>query len=179
VRVPFKYNDGGYATLNFVPSLATMIFGLLAGELVRARLKAASKIGVMVGAAAAGLAAGWLLDRAGLCPIVKRIWTPSWTLFSAGWAFLLLAVFYAIIDVAKWRAWTGPLVVVGMNSIAIYCISMLLKPWFRESLKRHTWPDVYSVFGAVWAPMMEAGLFLLFVWLVAWWLYRQKAFLRI
>ena len=176
---PFVFNEGGYATLNFVPSLATMIFGLLAGELVRGRLRAGAKIGAMLGAAAAGLALGWVLDRFGVCPLVKRVWTPSWTLFSAGWAFLLLAVFYAVIDVAKLRAWTLPLVVVGMNSIAVYCMSMLLKPWFRESLKRHAGADVYNVFGTVWAPMVEAGAFLLFVWLVAWWLYRQKAFLRI
>jgi heparan-alpha-glucosaminide N-acetyltransferase len=179
VNVPFVYNEGGYTTLNFVPSLATMIFGLLAGELVRSRLNAGKKVGYMLAAAAGGLAAGWVLDRLGICPIVKRIWTPSWTLFSTGWAFLTLAAMYLVIDVARLRAWTLPLVVVGMNSIAVYCMSMMLKPWVRDSVRRHAGQNAYNVFGAVWAPMAEASVFLLFVWAVAWWMYRKKVFIRI
>ena len=177
--MPFEYNEGGYTTLNFVPSLATMIFGLLAGELVRGKMRTASKIGVMLAAAVAGWAAGWALDRLGICPMVKRIWTPSWTLFSTGWAFAILAAFYVVVDVVRLRAWTLPLVVVGMNSIAVYCMSMMLKPWVRESFKRHAGPNGYNVFGAVWAPMVEASVFLLFVWAVAWWMYRKKVFVRI
>ena len=55
------------------------------------------------------LAAGWLIGALGLCPVVKRIWTPSWTLFSGGWCFLLLAAFYAIVDLWQRRAWAFPL----------------------------------------------------------------------
>ena len=176
---PFETNNGGYTTLNFVPSLATMIFGLLAGELVRSRLRPLMKCALLLAAGAAGLAVGWGLGWADVCPVVKRIWTPSWAVYSAGWAFGLLALFYLVLDVAKLRAWALPLVVVGMNSIAVYCMSMLLKPWVRGTLKRHAGEDVYEVFGAVWAPMVEASVFLLFCWGVAWWMYRKKIFLRI
>ena len=176
---PFDHNAGGYATLNFVPSLATMIFGLLAGELVRSNLSRRSRCIALLAAGAAGLAVGWGLGWLGVCPVIKRIWTPSWAIYSAGWAFGLLALFYLVIDVAKLRAWAMPLVVVGMNSIAIYCISMLLKPWVRDTVKRHVSGGAYDAFGAAWAPMVDATVFLLFCWLVAWWLYRQKAFLRI
>ena len=176
---PFEDNPGGYATLNFVPSLATMILGLLAGELVRSNLRRRWKVMALLAAGAAGLAIGWALGWLGVCPVVKRIWTPSWAVYSAGWAFGMLALFYLVIDVARWRAWAMPLVVVGMNSIAIYCVSMLLKPWVRETVKRHVGSGAYDAFGSAWAPMVEASVFLLFCWLVAWWLYRQKAFLRI
>ena len=47
---------------------------------------------------------GWRAGRSarlGVCPVVKRIWTPSWVLFSGGWCFLLLAAFYAVVDVAR------------------------------------------------------------------------------
>jgi heparan-alpha-glucosaminide N-acetyltransferase len=177
---PFVDEEGGYQTLNFVPSLATMIFGLLAGELLRGRLSQGAKFGILLAAGAAGLAVGWALGRYGICPVVKRIWTPSWAIFSAGWALLALAVFYLVIDMLRLRAWSLPLVMVGMNSIAIYCISMTLKPWFREAvMKRHFGQDVFQIAGAAYTPMLEAGLFLLFCWLVAWWLYRQKAFLKI
>ena len=68
------------------------------------------------------LAVGWLLSATGLCPIVKRIWTPSWVLFSGGWCFLFLAAFRAVVDLRGWRAWARPLEVIGMNSIAAYLI---------------------------------------------------------
>ena len=181
----FQRNDGGYLTLNFVPSLATMIFGLLAGELVRSRgLTARRKIEVMSVAGVAGLVIGWTLGALGICPVVKRIWTPSWAIFSAGWAFLILAGFYYLLDVAevrqRLRKWAFPMVVVGMNSIAAYCISMLLKSWVRETMRRHLGQGFYEVpLGRLYAPMVEATVFLLFTWLVCWWMYRRKIFLRI
>ena len=178
---PFEYNYGGYVTLNFIPSLATMIFGLLAGELVRSRrLTAGAKFGTMMGAGLVGLALGWALGWSGICPVVKRIWTPSWAIYSAGWAFAALALFYLVIDVAKLKAWSLPLVVVGMNSIAAYCMSMMLKPWVRDTMRRHFGAGVYDLpFGKVYAPMVEAGFFLLFCWAVCWWMYRRKVFIKI
>jgi predicted acyltransferase len=177
----FDFYPEGYVSLNFVPSLATMIFGLLAGELVRSRqLTAGRKLGIMLGAGLLGLGIGWVLGWSGICPIVKRIWTPSWAIFSAGWAFLILAVFYLVLDVARWRAWALPLVVVGMNSIAAYCISMTMKSWVRENMRRHFGEGVYNhPFGALYAPMVEAGFFLLFTWAICWWMYRKKVFVRI
>jgi predicted acyltransferase len=201
---PFKFESGGYQTLNFIPSLATMVFGLLAGELVRGRWTAARKIGVLLGAGAAAIGLGWALDQLGICPIIKRIWTPSWTIFSAGFSFATLAVFYLIVDVWRLRRWAYPLVVVGANSIAVYCMSMMLKPWFRETLRRHVGKEVFElpgrawaslrynvfshashptdtvqVYGKLFAPMAEATIFLLFCWAVCWWMYRKKIFIKI
>jgi predicted acyltransferase len=111
-----------------------------------------------------------------MCPIVKRIWTPSWAVFSAGWTFAMLAGFYWVIDVRGYRRWTFPLVVVGMNSIAMYCMSMLLKPWVGHSLRTHL--------GRSWfeGPRGTVALYaatLLVLWLACLWLYRRKIFLRI
>lgn len=199
---PYTFNRGGYATLNFVPSLATMILGLLAGELVRSRMRAARKLLILFAAGLCGLGLGWAIARLGLCPIVKRIWTPSWTIFSAGWCFLSLSFFYLVIDVARLKRWAYPLVVVGMNSITIYCMAQLLKPWVRDTMKRHFGPHVYEPLGRAvyairaalhpglqqglsdayakaFAPMAEAGFFLLVCWAVCWWMYRRKIFLKI
>ena len=68
-------------------------------------------------AGAGCLAAGWLLDWSGVCPGVKRIWTPSWVLYSGGWCFLLLAAFYSLLDVWNRKAWALPLVVISMAAI--------------------------------------------------------------
>jgi predicted acyltransferase len=178
----FTVNGGGYATLNFIPSLATMIFGLLAGELLRSRFSAWSKVGILLGLGLVGLAVGWGLGRLGICPVVKRIWTPSWAIFSAGWALIALAVFYLIIDVAKVRFWTLPLVVVGANSIAMYFMSMRLKPWVLQSMHWTFGNGVYSGYGHLnpaYVPITEAAFFLVFCWAVCWWMYRKKVFIKI
>jgi predicted acyltransferase len=95
---PFAFSEGGYQTLNFFPSLATMIFGLLAGELLRGERSIADKVARLVVWGVAGMILGQLLAAAGLCPIVKRIWTPTWALYSGGLVTLMLAAFVAIID---------------------------------------------------------------------------------
>src|SRR5262249_53344071 len=110
---PFPYNAEGYATLNFVPSVATMIFGVLAGGLLRSGVSPRAKVQTLAVAGALGLVLGSALDTT-VCPVVKRIWTPSWAVYSAGWACWILAAFYGLIDVAGWRRWAFPLVVVGV-----------------------------------------------------------------
>jgi heparan-alpha-glucosaminide N-acetyltransferase len=176
---PFVFNTGGYQTLNFVPSLATMIIGLLTGGLLRSERSAGEKCRWLIVAGVAALAAGGLWDLSGLCPMVKRIWTPSFAIFSAGWALLLLALFYSVIDLRGHRRWAFPLVLAGMNSIALYCMSQLLKPFIRERLKMHLGQNVFDLFGATYAPMVEMTCILLLLWLAAWWMYRRQIFLRI
>jgi predicted acyltransferase len=111
-----------------------------------------------------------------VCPIVKRIWTPSWAVFSAGWTFALLALFYGVIDVLGHRRWAFPLVVVGMNSIAIYCMSQLLKPWISRSLRVHLGS---SWFAGDYGPVIVSTSVLLVLWLFCFWMYRRRIFLRI
>src|ERR1035437_7621654 len=86
----FLFNEGGYLTLSFIPTLGTMLLGLAAG---RWFLESEPNVPMrkFLIAAAALLAAGLLLHFTGVCPIVKRIWTPSWTLFSGGMCFVFLA----------------------------------------------------------------------------------------
>lgn len=171
----FRFNEGGYQTLNFIPSMATMLLGLMAGEMLRGRKSPQAKFLTLATAGAACLALGWVTGQF-VCPIVKRIWTPSWALFSAGWTFFLLAAFYWVIDLQGWRRWAFPFVVVGMNSIAMYCMSMLMKPWIRERLKMHLnshW------FEGVYGPMILAASVLFMMWLVCLWMYRRKIFLRL
>ncbi|HEX2749346.1 MAG TPA: DUF5009 domain-containing protein, partial [Verrucomicrobiales bacterium] len=98
---PFTGNGGGYCTLSFIPTLGTMILGLLAGGWLRSEKTVEKKLSLLLAAGGICLAGGWVLDFAGVCPNVKKIWTPSWVLFSGGWAFLFLALFYLVMDV--WR----------------------------------------------------------------------------
>jgi predicted acyltransferase len=176
---PFVYNRGGYLTLNFVPSLATMIFGLLAGGLLKSARPGTEKVRLLVLYGLAGIAAGAALDVLGVCPIVKRIWTPSWTLFSGGWVVLFLAAYYYVIDLRGYRRWAFPFVVVGMNSIAMYVLVHIATDYVTRSMLIHFGRRPFDAFGAVFAPILLGAGTLLVFWVILFWMYRHRVFVRI
>lgn len=175
---PFVDNGGGYLTLSFIPTLGTMILGLIAGEWTRV---AAPKLPIRryLIAGAAGVALGLLLHFTGICPVVKRIWTPGWTIFSGGICFLFLACFTWLIEQLGFRKWAFPLVVVGMNSIAAYLIAHLWEDFIASSLRTHLGPHFFDFLGAAYAPFLEGAAILGIYWLCLFWMFRRKLFLRI
>lgn len=175
----FIANKGGYQTLNFVPSLVTMLFGLMAGEWIRDSKDRRRTLGGLLLSGFVLLAMGWTLNFLGICPLIKRIWTPSWTLYSTGLTLLMLSTFYAVIDVAGVKGWAFPLIVAGMNSIALYVMSQLLRNWTADAILRHFGQNLFQVFGTALEPLVKANLVLLAFWLFVWWLYRQRIFFRI
>ena len=176
---PFEFNRGGYLTLNFVPSLATMIFGLLAGGLMRSSRPGLEKVRLLMMYGAGGLVLGVLLHAAGICPIVKRIWTPSWTVFSGGWVTLLLAGLYYVVDLRGYRRWTFPLVVVGMNSLAMYLLVHIAEGYVERSLTTHFSRAPFEALGLPFAPILIGAATLTIFWLILWWMYRNRVFVRL
>jgi predicted acyltransferase len=197
----FLYNSGGYATLNFIPSLATMIFGLMAGQMLLgpatylrprhelphsqrdAHVRSSrEKFGLLLLGGLAGLVFGYLLHISGVCPAVKRIWTPTWAIYSTGWTLIMLAGFYGIIELVNFRWWAFPLAVVGMNSIAIYCLDKLTRDWIVKRLQVHLGGDIFTLYGLVdsaFAPLVQSLIVMFILWLVMYWMYRRKIFLKI
>jgi heparan-alpha-glucosaminide N-acetyltransferase len=175
----FVSNSGGYTTLNFIPSLATMILGLLAGQWLRSSTSLQSRIKKLALAGVISLAAGALLGLAGVCPIVKRIWTPSWVLFSGGWVMILLAGLMALVEWRGWKRWAFPLVVAGLNPITLYCMWQLMGSSVRENLQRYVPESVFNAASSTYKPIIERTLVLLVYWLILLWMYRRKIFLRI
>ena len=176
---PFQFNVGGYSTLSFIPTLGTMILGLIAGEILRDERSKVAKVRWFVVAGLLGIALGWLLGVAGICPVVKRIWTPSWVLFSGGWCFLGMAFFYAVVDVVGWRRWAFPLVVIGMNSIAAYVMDHLFPQFLRDMLRCNLGPHTFEYFGLAYAPFLLGASSILLLWLILYGMWRKKIFLRI
>jgi heparan-alpha-glucosaminide N-acetyltransferase len=174
----FVYNDGGYLTLSFIPTLGTMLLGLAAGRWFQ---DAAPKIPVrrFLLAAAALCSAGLLLHFTGICPIVKRIWTPAWTLWSGGICFLFLAAFSWVIDVRRHRGIAFPLVVVGMNSIAAYVMAELCRDFIENSFRIHLGAGFLNCLGPGLEPTLVGALTLGSYWLVLYWMFRKKIFVRI
>ena len=172
---PFLFDEHGYQTLNFIPSIATMIFGVMTGTFLRSGPpKAAVRNGLLKAGAlgvTGGLLAGWLL-----CPIVKSIWTPSWTLFSAGCVLILFALFYQLADVSGRHRWALPFVVVGRNPILLYVIALKYSWWILETWRHALGPQTFAGY---WGPVLEAAARGLTLWIVAWILYRLRIFIRL
>jgi heparan-alpha-glucosaminide N-acetyltransferase len=175
---PFLFNDGGYLTLSFIPTLGTMLLGVAAGRWSQATSPNIPMRKFLL-AAAALIAAGLLLHFTGICPIVKRIWTPSWTLFSGGVCFLFLAAFSWVIDVKKQRSLAFPLVVVGMNSIAAYFIAHLCENFVESSFRINLGTRILNILGPAVEPTLLGALTLGVYWLILLWMYRKKVFIRI
>jgi predicted acyltransferase len=175
----FTHNGGGYATLSFIPTLGTMILGLFAGNALKASTDAKVKIRFFIITGISLLALGVLLHMTGINPIVKRIWTPAWTIFSGGWCFLLLALFYGVIDIGNYKRWSFPLMVIGMNSIAAYVLADGFGGFISGSLYIHLGQNFDQVFGLPYASLVKGGLVLLIEWLILYWMYRKKIFIKI
>lgn len=175
----FAYNGGGYATLSFIPTLATMILGLIAGGWLRQPESAGKKLGQLSVAGLLFLGLGFGLDYFGICPNVKRIWTPSWVLFSGGWCFLLLAGFYSLLDAPGWERWAFPLRVIGANSIVAYFMADVWRGFISSSLRTHLGEGFFKQWGDAYAPLAMGIAILLVYWLILLWLYRRRIFVRI
>jgi len=181
---PFEFNNGGYATLSFLPSIATTLLGIFCGQLL---LKPAShRDRILYMLLWAGLCFGFgILAHHTVCPIVKRIWTPSWVLFSGGYCMAMLTVFYILFDALPLKKLAFPMIIVGMNSIVMYLMGQMLRGWVTEKVvQTHFGRTLNGLFGI---PLDESNMgvivfpsatFLVF-WLVAFWMYRRRYFVRV
>jgi heparan-alpha-glucosaminide N-acetyltransferase len=176
---PFRFNGGGWSTLSFIPTLATMLLGMWAGLWLRTPRSTVDKLkGLVLGGVALTLA-GLLFQWLHINPIVKRIWTSSYTLYSGGLVVLMLAGFYAVIEWKGWKRWAFPLLVIGANSIAIYVMSWTIEDFISSALLRHVGPAPFAIFGAPFQPVLRGIAVLLVFWAILFWMYRRKIFLRI
>jgi heparan-alpha-glucosaminide N-acetyltransferase len=176
---PFVFNDGGWSTLSFIPTLGTMILGLLAGEWLKGKGSREQKLRGLMIAGTGLLLLGLVCQWAGICPIVKRVWTSAYTLYSGGWVVLILAGVYALIEWKGWRRWAFPLVVVGMNSIAVYVMSWTMSHFFGNVLDRHLGKAISAMAGPTFQPVLHGFAVMLIFWFILFWMYRRKIFLRI
>jgi len=178
-EAPFQFNEGGWSTLSFIPTLATMQLGMWAGQWLQTPRSTIDKLKGLIAAGVALMLAGLVLQWLHLCPIVKRIWTSSYTLYSGGLVVLILAGFYALIEWKGWRRWSFPLLVIGANSIAIYVMSWTIEHFISSALLRHVGPAPFAVLGPPFEPVLRGIGVLLVFWGILFWMYRRKIFLRI
>ena len=152
----------------------TALMGMLVGDLVRIESwTPRRKAGALALAGAWMLVLGWLLAR--FCPSVMMLWTPSFALVTSGCGTLAFALFYWLIDVKGWSAWSFPLRVIGMNAIAIYFLSAVIDftavgDFFLRGLADlcGAYRDLVRGVGSLAAR-----------WLFLYWLYRMNLFFKV
>jgi predicted acyltransferase len=152
---------------------ASVLLGVLAGQMLMSAHTPLSKVYRLLVAGAVSLMGGliWSLSF----PVIKLMWTSSYVLISGGLSFLALALFYWIIDVLGYKRWAYGFIVIGMNSIAVYVATEVFD--FRivgNIFVGHLLPLVGR-----WAAFVEAAAAFAVVWLILFWMYRKKEFIRI
>ena len=167
--------DPTYAWL--LPSLtfgATVMLGATAGQLIRSGRERPARTCLTLAIVGVGLAvAGWAWGFQ--MPIVKRIWTCSMTLLSAGYCFLLLAAFYGWMDVLGHRRGLEWLKIYGMNSIVAYMLGEVIN--FR-SIVRSVSYGLEPLLGAQYETWLTFGNGLILFGILRW-MYRQQMFVKV
>ena len=176
-----KINGGGWVTINFVPTAAHTIWGVLAGKLLISNVSATKKISTLLIAGAIGLITGYGLDYAGITPIIKRIATASFTLASGGYVMLVLALLYWLIDVKKYQKYAWIATVIGMNAIFIY---LFFETVGHQWVNKTTAIFVEGFTYLVGIPMeigsvISAFTVLILEWALCYWLYKRKIFFKL
>jgi predicted acyltransferase len=164
--------EGWGTVLSAIPTISTTILGLVIGELLMSGRTPKRKAALIGGIGLAAITLGFALSP--VVPVIMKLWTASYGLASAGWSCLLFLAFYLVIDVWGKRKWTFPLVVIGANAIAIY-LGVSIIP-FARIVGIFTKPIAAGL--GVWGELFMAAAMLGAEWLVLYWMYRRKIFLK-
>ena len=184
-KLIYGYGDNE-GILSTFPAIGTAILGLLSGEWLRSKRTPAIKfLGLCIGSAVC-LAGGYFWSFS--FPLNKILWTSSFVLITGGCSLGLLAMFYGIIDVLGYRRWSLFFVVIGMNAITIYVMQQFVD---FSKISQFFLGGIIKIFGEICASAYEpnqleaAQKALLMIgvlttkWLVLWYLYRNKTFLKV
>lgn len=173
-------------TISTIPAIATCLFGVLTGHLLRSPRTPAEKTAWMMVGGVLLMWLGLIWDLA--LPINKSLWTSSYSVFMAGLAMVCLGAYYWLIDVQGWRRWAKPLAIYGMNAITVFVLAGVLGRLL--SIKIEAAGNLVSIqawlYGNVFSPMASpknasllwALMYVTVLYLVAWGMYRKKWFVK-
>jgi len=169
-------NYGGfYVGLNAIPSTVTILFGMMIGRVVGSTESPKRILQILALAGVSGIVAGLALSP--LIPIIKRIWTASFTLYSAGFVILGLLLVYWAVEMKKWTRWTYVAVVVGMNSIFAYIIFQLARGSVEDAVMAFIRPLVEAM--GPWGSVLHSLLSLAVIWYVLRFFYKHRIFFKV
>ena len=172
--VLYRGNFDPEGVLSNIPATVTAMLGMFTGEFIRSgRFSGPRKVAWMLAAAAVFLVLGLAWNT--VFPINKNLWSSSFVLVCAAYSLAIFSLFYWIIDVRGHKKWAIVFTVVGLNSITIYTVTQIVDfwgvaDWFLGGLAGYL---------GAWGPVLLAAGNLTPVWLLLYFLYRQKIFLKI
>ncbi|MEK7405235.1 MAG: DUF5009 domain-containing protein [Acidobacteriota bacterium] len=168
----YKFGDNeGY--LSTIPAVSTTLFGVLCGHLLRSSVPQIGKVRALLAGGAASLLLGWLWSLA--FPIITMLWTSSYVLWANGWCMLLFGLFYWIIDLRGRRKWAFPFMVIGLNAITIYVV----QSQFDFSAVSNIFIRGFVNSVGAYKPLVAAASVVAVEWLLLYFLYRQRIFLKV
>jgi predicted acyltransferase len=156
--------------LSYPGFAASVLLGVLAGQMLMSGHAPMNKVYRLLVAGVVSLAGGlvWSLSF----PVIKLMWTSSYVMISGGVSYIALALFYWIIDVLGYKRWAFGFMVIGMNSIAVYVATEI----FDFRLVGNIFVGNLLPLVGRWAELVEAfGV----VWLILYWMYCKKEFIKI
>lgn len=172
VVVGRSHPDGWGTVLSASPSIATTVLGLLFGQVLMGARSGAAKLRIFTLTGLGCLTAGYLLSP--VVPIVMKLWTTSYALVATGWGCLLFALFYWVIDLRGWRRWAFPLRVIGVNALAAYLLPTLIPLRRIVGVFTNPFAPALGSFG----PVLASGAVFVTGWLILFWLFRRRIYLR-
>ena len=159
------------SSLNFG---VTVLTGTFAGYILKDKeWMPKRKLTYLLAIGAAMVAIGWIWGI--WHPVIKKLWTSSMVLVSSGYCFLLMALFYYIIDYKGWKKYTEWLKVYGMNSIVAYMLAMCVNFSCIGHSLFHGLEQYMGAYYQVWITLSNAVI----VYLILWWMYKKNIFLRV
>lgn len=166
------HQEGWGTVLSTLPTISTTILGLLLGQFLMGGATVRRKAAVIGITGVACVLAGLALSL--VVPVIMKLWTVSYGVLSAGWACLQFFLFFWVIEVWGWKKWAFPFVVIGMNAITIY-MGVTLVPITRiVGIFSKPLAAQMGAFG----PLFSAFAVILVEWLILYWMYKRKIFLR-
>jgi predicted acyltransferase len=169
-----------WATLNFVSTTAHTVWGVLCGKLLMSDKTASKKIQALLIAGVSALVIGYSLDLLNVTPIIKKIATSSFVFASGGWAILVLAFCYWLIDVKKqFISGSRMFIIVGMNSIFIYMFFSIGAARLLNRIMEPFSNLLFSWGGEALVGIMASLAVWASLWYLCYWLYKNKVFIKI
>ncbi len=160
--------------LCIISATGITLMGALAGEVLRKKsLGDYKKLLILSIAGVSGIVLALILQP--FYPIIKSAWTTTFNLLAGGISFLLLALFYLIIDVWKWRRWAFFFQVIGLNSITIYLGTQII----NFSHTSNFFLGGLSELSGDYSEVIYMGGLIIVEWLFLYFLYKKKIFLRV
>jgi len=161
--------------LSAFPAVASCLLGVFCGQMLQRGDWSNARKGMAIGGLGlACLAAGFAWGTS--FPIVKNIWTSSFVLAAGGYACLMLAAFFVVIDAWGFRRWAFPFVVIGANPLFIYLATEFIP--FPALANRLVGGGVAEALGSS-AMLVNALVQFALQFALLLWLYRRKIFIRI